>query len=162
MIRLVDFNHLPEADAERELLRCCGSRRWAKETARARPFPKMSALLDRGDQVWESLSHEDWLEAFGHHPRIGEQGLREKWVQEEQKGIEGISEELLQGLLEGNRLYESRFNHIFLVCATGKSAKEMLTILHQRLDNDPVTELKIAAAEQAKITRLRLQKDLTE
>lgn len=111
------------------------------------------------------LESKDWLEAFTHHPRIGDvKNLRQKfastaqWSQDEQKGVHGVPEDVIQALADGNARYEKKFGHIFLVCATGKSAQEMLALLQQRLHNTPETELRVAMQEQAKITRLRLEK----
>jgi 2-oxo-4-hydroxy-4-carboxy-5-ureidoimidazoline decarboxylase len=130
-----------------------------------RPFADAKALLASADEVWASLGPVDWKEAYAHHPRIGDkQALRERfaatrqWAAGEQAGVSGASESVLDALAEGNRDYESRFGHIFIVCATGKSAEEMLALLRARLGNDPKTEERIAAAEQAKITRIRLEK----
>lgn len=143
---------------------CCGSVQWARTMAARRPFPAGSALLEAADQVWFALSNEAWREAFGHHPRIGERQLREKfastaaWAAQEQKGAAAASEATLKSLAEGNAEYEKRFGHVFLICATGRSAEDMLYALEKRMNNGPERELKIAAQEQAKITRLRLMK----
>jgi 2-oxo-4-hydroxy-4-carboxy-5-ureidoimidazoline decarboxylase len=167
-MKLSDFNSLPKADAIQELIRCCGSQRWADAMADARPLADLAQLLERADRVWEGLTREDWLEAFRHHPRIGEQSLRAKfastatWASQEQKGVQGASEAVLQGLLKGNEDYEKRFGHVFLICATGKSAQEMLASLQSRIAHDPETELRTAAGEQAKITRIRLERLLSE
>jgi 2-oxo-4-hydroxy-4-carboxy-5-ureidoimidazoline decarboxylase len=130
-----------------------------------RPFADAAALRAAADEVWSALSHGDWLEAFSHHPRIGDvEGLRARfastrtWAEGEQAGARAASDEVLRALAEGNRAYEARFGHIFIVCATGKSAEEMLALLRARLPNDPVAEARVAAGEQAKITRLRLEK----
>ncbi|HKV13139.1 MAG TPA: 2-oxo-4-hydroxy-4-carboxy-5-ureidoimidazoline decarboxylase, partial [Thermoanaerobaculia bacterium] len=150
------LNGLPSADAVAELLRCCGSRVWARRMAESRPFRDLSGMKEAGDRIWRSLGREDWLEAFAAHPRIGEKGSR--WSEAEQAGARGADAETLAALVAANRVYESRFDHIFIVCATGKSAAEMLELLRGRLDNDPETELRIAAEEQRKITNLRLEK----
>lgn len=159
------LNALPSTEAEAELLACCGSRRWARELAARRPFPATAALLAEADEVWESLAEEDWHEAFRAHPRIGErkaapsQGARAAaWSAGEQSGAASAAEDVTEALAEGNRAYEARFGHIYIVCATGKTGDEMLAILRARLANDAATELRAAAAEQAKITRLRLEK----
>ncbi len=162
------FNRLEPQAAIDELMRCCGSLRWATIMASSRPFRSEQDLYDAADRVWESLTSEDWLEAFGHHPRIGDvEGLRSKfattraWASNEQAGAAVASDEVLEALAAGNRAYEERFGYIFIVCATGKGADEMLAILRDRLDNDPKTELPVAAREQSKITRLRLEKLLS-
>ncbi len=107
----------------------------------------------------------DWLQAFASHPRIGDRdALRAKfaatgaWTAHEQSGVDGAPEDLLGELAEENCRYEARFGYIFIVCATGKTAGEMLALLKERLTNDAGLELKIAAGEQAKITRIRLEK----
>lgn len=111
-------------------------------------------------RIWWSLEREDWLEAFGAHPKIGESS-ENRWSQQEQAGASGASRETLAGLREANRLYAERFGHIFIVCATGKTAEEVLALLKQRTGNDPGTELRIAAEEQLRITHLRLEKLLS-
>ena len=149
-------------------MKCCGSSRWAREMAGRRPFRTFEELSGAADEVWFSLSREDWLEAFSHHPRIGEKQLREKfaatagWAEQEQKGTAGASENILKALAQGNAEYEKRFGHVFLICATGKGADEMLFALDQRMNNGPERELKIAAGEQAKITQIRMKKWMGE
>ena len=181
-MRLEDLNTLADAAAEREFLRCCGSTRWAREMAASRPFVNAESMAETGDAIGSSLERSDWLEAFAAHPRIGARaeapaatpsGLPRgvspkkvgfpgrKWATEEQAGAAGASGEVRQSLAQRNRDYEARFGYIFIVCATGKSADEMLAMLERRLTNDPDTELQIAAGEQRKITRLRLVKLLT-
>ncbi|HJX29203.1 MAG TPA: 2-oxo-4-hydroxy-4-carboxy-5-ureidoimidazoline decarboxylase, partial [Thermoanaerobaculia bacterium] len=124
--------------------------------AAGRPFRDRADLVKMSDGIWWSLGPEDWLEAFRAHPRIGEKGGR--WATQEQAGTRGARPEVLSELAESNQRYESRFGHIFIVCATGKSALEMLTLLQERFGNDPDTELRVAAEEQRKITNLRLEK----
>lgn len=164
MPSLATFNQLPSAQAEAELLKCCGSRNWAIQLCECRPFNSEAALFNEADRIWSELAREDWLEAFSHHPRIGEKQLREKfaatsaWATQEQKGTQGASETTLAALARSNQDYEQRFGYVFLVCATGKTADEMLTLLQKRIHHDPAAEIKIAAAEQAKITRIRLEK----
>jgi allantoicase len=131
------LNAMSAGEVEPELLTCCGSRAWVRRMAEGRPFQSATDIKQKSDQIWRGLGREDWLEAFAAHPRIGE---------------------TVAALAEANRLYESRFDHIFIVCATGKSAEEMLGLLRARMDNDPETELRVAAEEQRKITNLRLEK----
>ncbi len=150
------FNALPVDEAAEKLLPCCGSRVWAHRMAESRPFQSLADLREKSDQVWRSLGGGDWREAFAAHPRIGEKGSR--WSEAEQAGARGADAQVLAELVEANRDYETRFDHIFIVCATGKTAAEMLGLLRSRLDNDPETELRIAAEEQRKITNLRLEK----
>ena len=164
-MNIAAFNALCDADTRAALLRCCGSRRWADAMLARRPFASMADLLAAADAVWAGLDRADWLEAFAAHPRIGDLGgLRKKfaatahWSAGEQAGVAGAAEAVLRDLADGNRRYEERFGHIFIVCATGKTAAEMLRLLRARLPNEPAAELAVAAAEQAKITRLRLEK----
>jgi OHCU decarboxylase len=122
-----------------------------------RPFASEAAALDAADRVWKALFPADWLEAFRAHPRIGDREARGREA-EEQAGAQSGSEATLSALAEANRLYERRFGHIYIVCASGKSAEEMLDLCRRRLHNDPETELAVAAEEQRKITRVRLAK----
>ncbi|MFP2905705.1 2-oxo-4-hydroxy-4-carboxy-5-ureidoimidazoline decarboxylase [Pyxidicoccus sp. 3LFB2] len=165
MSALERLNKLLASEARAELLRCCGSSRWADGMVRSRPFRDAEHLFAESAWLWKQTGPEDWREAFTHHPRIGDVSqLRAKfastasWSSQEQGGVSGADEAVLQGLAEGNAEYERRFGFIFLVCATGKSAAEMLELLRARLDNAPDEELRIAAEEQAKITRIRLEK----
>lgn len=128
-----------------------------------RPFGGRDALLRAAAREWWALGPDDWREAFAHHPRIGDRdALRSRFAatralsEREQSGVAGASDAVLDALADGNHAYEARFGHIFIVCATGKTAEEMLEILTSRLATDPESELKIAAEEQAKITALRL------
>ena len=156
---------LPPHDAERELLACCGSTRWAQAMAARRPFRDEAELMRAADDVWWSLDEEDWLEAFSRHPRIGERkaaaapGARaEQWSAGEQSGMAGAAASTAGELARLNDAYVERFGYIYIVCATGRSADEMLAILERRLANAPADELRTAAEEQRKITRLRLEK----
>ncbi len=151
-------------DEARELLRaCCGATRWVERMLARRPFGDRDALLGSAREAWFTLSPADWREAFGHHPRIGDlQALRQRFPAtgdlsvREQAGVAGAPEEVLTALVEGNRAYEDRFGYIFIVCATGRSAAEMVSMLQARLSNDPETEIRLAAEEQWNITELRL------
>lgn len=163
------LDSLPAAEAERELLACCGSREWARRMAAARPFGGPAALLERADALWWELDEADWREAFRSHPRIGEReaeagqsGRERAWSAGEQAGMGTAAAETQRALAEGNRAYEARFGFIYIVCATGRSADELLALLHARLANDPATEIRVAAEEQRRITRLRLEKLLAE
>jgi len=160
---------LAERDALAAFLRCCGSRRWAETMARGRPYGDEPALRAAAERAFAPLQRADWLQAFSHHPRIGERkALAERfpatagWSASEQDGVAGAGEDVLEALVRANRDYEARFGHIFIVCASGKSAQEMLALLRRRLANPPDVELEIAAAEQRKITAIRLKKLLTE
>ena len=164
-LTLAEFNALDELRALDALERCCGAHRWVACMLAARPFASLEKVYAEADDIWSRLSKADYLEAFEHHPKIGDVSkLREKfastaqWASGEQSGVNAASEETLAALAEGNHQYEERFGHIFIVCATGKSAGEMLELLQARLENAPDKELKIAAGEQAKITKIRLKK----
>jgi allantoicase len=155
---------LPER-AEAELRKCCGASRWVRAMVEARPFGSVSALLEAADRLWADTTEDDWREAFRSHPRIGEskaaagQSATEKrWSTQEQRGASSASDAARAALAEVNRAYEARFGHIYLVCATGRTAEELLAIARERLGNEPADELRVAAAEQHKITRLRLDK----
>jgi 2-oxo-4-hydroxy-4-carboxy-5-ureidoimidazoline decarboxylase len=165
MVNLAPLNALPESDARTELLRCCGSTRWAEYMSARRPFTDEAHFFAAAHQIWQAFTRADWLEAFAAHPKIGDlDSLRAKfahtaaWSAQEQAGIAHTPEATLLALAEGNRAYEAKFGHIFIVCATGKSADEMLALLQERLKNPAADELLIAAAEQEKITRLRLER----
>jgi OHCU decarboxylase len=156
------LNALSLAEAEAAFLACCGSRTWAGRMTEGRPYRDPGHLFETADRVWWSLGRADWLEAFAAHPRIGEKKAADdrsgRWSAQEQAGAAGAEAAVLAELAEANRTYAERFGHIFIVCATGKSAGEMLGLLRARLGNDPATELGVAAEEQRKITRLRLEK----
>ena len=159
------LNLLPTREAEHELLKCCGSRRWAKRMVEARPFASAAELTAQADRLWWELERQDWLEAFHSHPKIGEKKAAaatsaeaQKWSEAEQSGTRGSAPATIKDLADLNRQYEEKFGYIFIVCAAGKSSEEMLGILRDRMNNAPENELRIAAAEQAKITHLRLYK----
>ena len=159
------LDSLPVPEARAALLRCCGSSRWAEQMAAYRPFDSEATLLSLAEMAWDGLDPADHLEAFAAHPRIGDlAALRAKfastaaWAEGEQAGTAAADEATLQALAAGNAAYEAKFGHIFIVCATGKSAAEMLALLHARLPNDPDTEATVAMFEQAQIMRLRLEK----
>jgi OHCU decarboxylase len=167
--RLDEFNALRREDAESELMKCCGATKWARKMAGARPFNDLNELLATADRIWCALDAADWLEAFSHHPQIGEKSAERaqaaeasRWSEQEQSGTRDADAETRAALAAANRAYLKKFGHIFIVCATGKSTSQMLALCEQRLPNDPETELRIAAAEQRRITRLRLQKLLEQ
>jgi allantoicase len=164
--RLDLLNAMSAGEAEAALLACCGSRAWARGMAEGRPYLNPAELLKAADDLWGSLAPEDWLQAFAAHPRIGERAQAgdeksRRWAEQEQAGARGADAETLREIAELNRRYESRFGFLYLVCATGKNAETMLDLLRRRLDNDPETEIRIAAEEQRQITRLRLEKLLS-
>jgi 2-oxo-4-hydroxy-4-carboxy-5-ureidoimidazoline decarboxylase len=159
------LNALQPDSLRSELTKCCAAGRWVEAMVVARPFADDKCLQGTAADIWWKLDRSDWLEAFAGHPRIGDvDSLRAKftgtrdWASGEQSCVAGASEATLSRLAELNREYEARFGYIFIVYASGKSADEMLAILESRMANDPQTELQIAAAEQLKITQLRLQK----
>lgn len=159
------INALSPGEAYAALLRCCGSTLWANAMLARLPFDSAKELMEAAEKIWFGLNRNDWLEAFAAHPRIGDvESLKKKfaataaWCEGEQAGVSEASNEVLTKLSAGNEDYEERFGYIFIVCATGKPAAEMLELLEARLSNDPEIELRVAAGEQAKITRLRLEK----
>lgn len=163
------LNSLSQRDAVNEFLKCCGSQAWASKMAAARPFNSIDAIKESAERAWSSLAPDDWLEAFRSHPRIGEKKAEQhtgaeaqKWSEQEQAGVSQSSQTTIEALADLNREYQARFGFIFIVCASGKSAGEMLAVLRERLGNDAQKELHTAAAEQAKITSLRLEKLLNQ
>ena len=162
---LFRWNTVSADEAAGEIKDCCGSMAWARQLAARRPFANESALIAASDEIWNGLQPADWEEAFSAHPRIGERkdpaGASERsaaWSAQEQRMSAGAHAELQSALAEANREYEARFGRTFIVCATGKSASEMLSILRGRMHNDQQTELHVAAEEQRKITNIRLRK----
>lgn len=159
------INHLSPQQAEAEFLKCCGSTAWAKGMSDARPFADPDHLTKEADEIWWKLDADDWLEAFRAHPKIGEKKAAaaqsaeaQRWSAQEQSDTERAAAETKAALADGNREYEQRFGFIFIICATGKSAEEILAALNGRVNNDPEGELRVAAEEQRKITQLRLKK----
>ena len=151
-------------EARERLRACCGSTRWVERMLERRPFGDQSSLLAAARDEWFGLGEDDWREAFAHHPRIGDRAdLARRFAatrhlsEREQQGVEGAGADELSALAEANRVYEQRFGYIFIVCASGRTAAEMLALLRARLGNDPEVEIRVAAAEQAEITTLRLR-----
>jgi 2-oxo-4-hydroxy-4-carboxy-5-ureidoimidazoline decarboxylase len=168
-VTLEQLNAASGADARAALERCCGTRAWVERMVASRPFASEDELLTRAEAIWRALPGRDWKEAFAHHPRIGDlESLAERfattapWADREQAGAVTADPATLAALLDGNRAYESRFGFRFIVCATGRSAQEMLALLEARLQNPADVELGNAAREQLAIARLRLQKLLKE
>jgi OHCU decarboxylase len=164
-VNVAELDAMPDAKAKKLLAECCGASRWVSEMLARRPFGSRARVLAAADDVWRSLGADDWREAFSHHPRIGErksaatQGKRgTTWAAGEQSGVERANDDVRAALAAANREYEQRFGYIYIVFATGKSAEEMLALARERLRNDPDVELRVAAEEQRKITRLRLDK----
>jgi 2-oxo-4-hydroxy-4-carboxy-5-ureidoimidazoline decarboxylase len=166
----VRWNSVPTATAVNEILPCCGSRAWAEGIVARRPLRNEETLLAAADEIWRSLAESDWLEAFRSHPRIGESRAGGApacagavtqsaiWSEQEQHRVREASDASRAALAEGNRVYEHKFNRIFIVCAAGKSTVEILAILQRRLKNDDPTELREAAEQQRQITQIRLQR----
>ena len=163
---LKELNQLPESDLADALRKCCGSTTWVDNMLAIFPVADEKTLMEGANNVWNKLSEFDWREAFTHHPKIGGDvaALREKfaststWAEGEQAAVRQASQVILEALAAGNAEYEQKFGYIFIVCATGKSAEEMLALLQARLPNKPEDELKIAGGEQDKITHIRLEK----
>jgi 2-oxo-4-hydroxy-4-carboxy-5-ureidoimidazoline decarboxylase len=159
------WNLLSAAQATSAILPCCGSQAWARGMAARRPLPDEVTLLAASDETWHNLAQSDWMEAFQSHPRIGESRAQHAvssqaatWSADEQKRVADGDSAVKIALEEGNREYERKFDRIFIVCATGKSATEILEIQRRRLQQDSETELREAAEEQRQITQIRLKK----
>ena len=154
-IGLAAFNALPAAQARDSLLACCRADRWAAQLTDGRPYPSLAALLARAARA---LTDDDVTEALAGHPRIGQApaSTHSSWSRSEQSGVATADETVRAGLAAGNRAYEDRFGHIYLVCAAGRSAPELLRILRSRLGHDPATERQVVRAELVKINELRL------
>ncbi len=162
---IAEFDHLEKEKKIALLTKCCGSANWVSKMIAAPIAEDLVNLEDLAEEKWYECTEEDWREAFLHHPKIGNiQSLQEKygstkeWASNEQSGVSNAKEQTLRELAKANEVYEQKFGFIFIVCATGKSASQMLDILNSRLPNDIDTEMKIAAEEQLKITQLRLEK----
>ncbi len=162
---LHELNILPKEQLKEALLKCCGSTAWVRKMLPFFPADDMVELLEDAEEQWFFCSEQDWKEAFSHHPKIGDvESLKTKfasaatWASGEQSGVTAASEQTLESLAKANKLYEEKFGYIFIVCAAGKTADEMLTMLQTRLQNSPEVEIEIAADEQNKITKLRIEK----
>ena len=163
------LNDLPTDEAESIFRDCCGSAEWARRMAAVRPFAMLENLYEKAERIWWSLSSADYLEAFASHPKIGsktaapkQQAKSGEWSSGEQSGMDGAADTVRNELADSNRLYLEKFGFIFIVCATGRSADEMLAICRARLGNSASTEMQIAAEEQRKITEIRLNKLLEQ
>ena len=162
---LHELNTLSREELRKALFNCCGCTAWVNQLITHFPVDDMVELLNGAEDIWYQCSESDWLEAFTHHPKIGDiESLKKKfastaqWAGAEQGAVATAPEELLKALAAGNESYEQKFGFIFIVCATGKSAAEMLALLEARLPNSREEEIRNAMEEQDKITRLRLQK----
>jgi OHCU decarboxylase len=159
------LNLLPAVEAESAFLRCCGSRAWAAAMTARRPFREAADVGDAADAIWARLEPSDWMEAFAAHPKIGETGGAPGASAEssrEQAGMASASDAVRRRMSDGNREYDARFGFTYIVCATGKSADEMLALLEERLTHSREDEIRIAAEEQRRITRLRLARMLED
>jgi OHCU decarboxylase len=166
---LARWNQLSEKDAADQIRACCGSNAWVQQMVARRPFDSETELMAASEEIWNSLTRADWIEAFRAHPRIGESRAAQiqperstSWSAQEQRDVAAADEDLKAELARANREYDERFGHIFIVCATGKSAAEVLEILRGRLRNDAESELHEAAEQQRQITQIRLRKWLQE
>ena len=162
------WNQAPVQDALGAMLACCGAQRWAKEMVAMRPIETVIALSEAADRVWAEMSEQDWMEAFACHPRIGErkgtqiEGRSSTWSEQEQSSVSRAGSTVLAELERGNAEYEAKFGFTYIVCATGKTAEEMLAILNRRLANERTAELREAAEQQRQIMQIRLGKWLVE
>lgn len=159
------LNRLSDPKRAEVLHNCCGSTAWVSAMHAAAPYGDDQRVITEAESAWRRLSPEDREQAFAAHPRIGDiESLRAKykatkdWAAGEQAGVSNADEDTLHALAEQNAAYEHRFKRLFIICATGKSAAEMLAALNRRLTNNAVDEYEIASAEQLKITLLRLRK----
>jgi 2-oxo-4-hydroxy-4-carboxy-5-ureidoimidazoline decarboxylase len=168
IMTLHELNILPKDQLKAELFKCCGSTTWVEKMLPFFPADDMAELLYDAEDQWFECTEADWLEAFTHHPKIGDMdSLKNKfattagWASGEQESVTEAPQQTLEALAKGNADYEKKFGFIFIVCATGKSADEMLALLNERLPNNKEEEIKIAMDEQNKITQIRLQKLLS-
>ena len=157
MTTIAELDASTETRAAEMLRACCGASSWVNAMVALRPFRTKVNLNAAAADVWARCSGADWLEAFSHHPRIGDRKA-EGWAAGEQSGARTAPVTVREELAEVNRAYERKFGHIYIVCATGLTAGEMLDIARRRMDNDPESELRVAAEEQRKIMQLRLDK----
>jgi OHCU decarboxylase len=158
------WNSAQKDEAIASLLSCCAATRWAEALIAQRPFETEEALFSNADKVWSTMQQDDWMQAFRAHPRIGERKVEhataqsKQWSGQEQSSVEQAEARTLAELASGNARYEELFGFTYIVCATGKSAAEMLAILNRRLASDRNTELREAAEQQRQITQIRLRK----
>ncbi len=172
MLSIDQLNRLSEEDAAIAFEQCCGANQWVERMVYSRPFESLTEVLETSDNVWEECDVDDYEDAFSYHVRIGDpeemadladagsdlEDLGRKWSQQELKSLENMSPDLLGAFAQANAAYEERFGFLFVVCAPGKPPQEILGMLKERLANDPGTEIRLAAEEQNKITRMRLKK----
>jgi 2-oxo-4-hydroxy-4-carboxy-5-ureidoimidazoline decarboxylase len=166
--RLQAWNAADEVSATDTMLACCGAQNWASAMVALRPISNVFELSEAADRVWGTMGETDWIEAFACHPRIGERKTAQAsaksaaWSAQEQSSADSAESTVSQELADGNEQYAAQFGFSYIVCATGKTAGEMLTILKRRLKNDRATELREAAEQQRQITQIRLGKWLVE
>ncbi|CAN5619954.1 2-oxo-4-hydroxy-4-carboxy-5-ureidoimidazoline decarboxylase [soil metagenome] len=169
-MKITDLNNCGSETAKIEILKCCTSEEWAKRMVKSLPFEDLDAMTEIAEDIWTNrIFDKDRLEAFSGHPKIGDvNSLKEKYANtaamagNEQAGVDTASNKTIEELARFNSEYESKFGYIFIVCATGKSAEEMLDILKSRINNDPKKEMIIASEEQNKITKIRINKIFEE
>jgi len=166
---LAAWNAAGAMEARNAMLACCGAKRWADAMVALRPIASVFALSKEADRVWSTVQEADWLEAFACHPRIGERRVSahvgaqsSAWSKAEQTQTNSASDRVLADIAEGNQRYEEQFGFTYIVCATGKSAEEMLAILERRLKSTREAELREAAEQQRQIMQIRLGKWLIE
>lgn len=164
-MKIEELNKLPRPELHQEFFKCCSSMAWVENLAKRRPFRDLTHLIDEAENVWDTMRERDWLEAFSGHPQIGDLKTLEKkysetsdWASGEQSGVNHASRGVLVELADYNKRYLKKFGFIFIVCASGKSASSMLKILKDRFENSRNQEVKTAAVEQFKITKIRLEK----
>lgn len=163
-----DFDKMPLPELKAHLLKCCGSTAWVEKMIAILPVDDMVDLLECADEKWDECSENDWKEAFAQHPEIGDtKSIKpgesaEAWAKNEQSKVSEATDDVKQQIAEGNRLYKEKFGYIFIINATGKTAREILASLQVRLQNNPETEIEIAMGEQIAITKIRLEKLLKD
>ena len=167
-ITIVEFDAMPDAEAAFKLAACCGSSAWVSRMLERRPFRSREHLYNEADEVAGTLDDADWLEAFSHHPRIGQRrsnavvsSTAESWSTGEQSAISHADTSVRAAIADANARYEEQFHFIFIISASGRTADAILSELRHRLDNTREAEIRVAATEQQKITRLRLEKLVT-
>lgn len=165
---LQELNNKPIYQLKELLSQCCGAKRWVEKMCKIFPVEDDTTLLQQAEIIWYNCDAKDWLEAFTHHPKIGDlESLKKKfastaaWTSVEQSGVKHATQQVLEALSQANKSYEEKFGYIFIVCASGKSAEEMLNLLSERLHNKPEDEIRIAMHEQNKITKIRIEKLLS-
>lgn len=162
---LEQLNQLAADEANTAFMQCCVAERWVQGMVAAQPFASVKQLFETADSLWNGLDEADYLQAFEGHPKIGDvTSLKKKYASTkqlaagEQSSVNQATDDVIQALADGNTAYEQRYGFIFIVCATGKSAADMLALLQARMHNERADEVQNAAAEQAKITQIRINK----